>query len=478
LAAITKRLLGTPLNAREAGAAADDTTDDAGAISATISAAATAGVPAYIPSGIYRIKSKIQIPSNATIVGDGRETVIHLDSADDWSGITAAFQNDDVVNGNTNITLRGLTFSVDSGVALSPSTYPRGVISFARVSGLRVENCYTKDYYGRTMFWLFGCQDVLFVGNDLESLLASGAGGCVWIYGGYDASHADPDWDSANIRIVGNSLKSKRDEPLAICAGYANVYRCTIAGNHLSNTHSRSDENIDTYAACFMGVDVTFGDEEVSDVSFVGNTVYAPVVFKSNTKRIVISGNTVEGRTGDLNGPIELDWTYSGGVNYGSKPDSISVVDNTVIIPVGNKNLCTGAAFTTNCIIDRNQIYYNGVAAHTATATPASLRWQQGMTVKNSDPDPGDYKEWICTTAGSSFTTWATGTAYSAADIVKPSVDNDHVYMAMNAGTSHGTTEPTWPSTTGETVSDNDITWKEYGDDAAVVWKGCGVIEA
>ncbi len=59
---------------------------------------------------------------------------------------------------------------------------------------------------------------------------------------------------------------------------------------------------------------------------------------------------------------------------------------------------------------------------------------------------------------------WATGTPYAAGDYVKPKTGTnyDAVFVALDAGTSHGTTEPTWPAL-GGTVVDNagasSITW-------------------
>lgn len=61
---------------------------------------------------------------------------------------------------------------------------------------------------------------------------------------------------------------------------------------------------------------------------------------------------------------------------------------------------------------------------------------------------------------------WGTGTSYAAGDYVKPKTGTnyDAVYVALDAGTSHGVTEPTWPTTVGATVVDNpgasSVTWQ------------------
>ena len=62
-------------------------------------------------------------------------------------------------------------------------------------------------------------------------------------------------------------------------------------------------------------------------------------------------------------------------------------------------------------------------------------------------------------------TTWATAAAKTAGAYVKPTGTNyDAVFVALDAGTTHASTEPTWPTTVGATVVDNagvnSITWQ------------------
>lgn len=65
--------------------------------------------------------------------------------------------------------------------------------------------------------------------------------------------------------------------------------------------------------------------------------------------------------------------------------------------------------------------------------------------------------------ASSALTAWATGTAYVVGNVRRKTTDNGHVYICVVAGTSHATTEPTWPTTPGATVTDNTVTWAEAG---------------
>lgn len=58
---------------------------------------------------------------------------------------------------------------------------------------------------------------------------------------------------------------------------------------------------------------------------------------------------------------------------------------------------------------------------------------------------------------------WRAATAYVASGIAQayrmPTVYNGHSYECTTSGTSHATTEPTWPTTNGNTVSDGTCVW-------------------
>jgi hypothetical protein len=55
---------------------------------------------------------------------------------------------------------------------------------------------------------------------------------------------------------------------------------------------------------------------------------------------------------------------------------------------------------------------------------------------------------------------WAATTAYSVGDLVIPTVGNGRIYRCTTAGTS-GSSQPTWPTTRGGTVSDGGAVWTE-----------------
>lgn len=75
----------------------------------------------------------------------------------------------------------------------------------------------------------------------------------------------------------------------------------------------------------------------------------------------------------------------------------------------------------------------------------------------NSDPGVDN----ITITPTDAVDDWATATAYVVGDRVEPTTPNTFVYECTTAGTSHASTEPTWP-TTGigtSTVSDGTAVW-------------------
>jgi len=54
---------------------------------------------------------------------------------------------------------------------------------------------------------------------------------------------------------------------------------------------------------------------------------------------------------------------------------------------------------------------------------------------------------------------WVANTAYTVGQRVKPTSQNGYWYVCSTAGTSHATTEPTWPTLDGETVTDGTAVW-------------------
>ena len=62
------------------------------------------------------------------------------------------------------------------------------------------------------------------------------------------------------------------------------------------------------------------------------------------------------------------------------------------------------------------------------------------------------------------ITTWSVGATVASGAWFKALAGTDYglIFRAGGAGTTHATTEPTWPSTPGGTVTDNTVTWTAY----------------
>jgi hypothetical protein len=75
----------------------------------------------------------------------------------------------------------------------------------------------------------------------------------------------------------------------------------------------------------------------------------------------------------------------------------------------------------------------------------------------SSDPGVDD----IVISIIDSLPVWEDTTAYMVGDCIQPTVANGKRYRCVDAGTSHATTEPTWPiSGIGSTVADGTVIWE------------------
>jgi len=60
---------------------------------------------------------------------------------------------------------------------------------------------------------------------------------------------------------------------------------------------------------------------------------------------------------------------------------------------------------------------------------------------------------------------WQASTAQVVDDVVRPTVDNNYKYAVQSiSGGATGASEPTWPTTVGNTVVDNEVTWVCLGE--------------
>jgi len=94
--------------------------------------------------------------------------------------------------------------------------------------------------------------------------------------------------------------------------------------------------------------------------------------------------------------------------------------------------------------------------------------WQD--TIQMSDEGDGGnarvkwYKEHTLGAA------WQASTSYSLGAFVWPTSFNGYKYECTVAGISHATTEPTWPTTLGQTVTDGTVTWTCHSLETVVTY--------
>jgi hypothetical protein len=97
---------------------------------------------------------------------------------------------------------------------------------------------------------------------------------------------------------------------------------------------------------------------------------------------------------------------------------------------------------------------YSDISASEASGTGYTGGVGNGIAV----PTPA-----MTTTYANSFaTTWAASTAYTAGQVIRPGTGNGHLYMAVTSGTSAATT-PTFPTASGQDVTDSGVVWTEIG---------------
>lgn len=110
---------------------------------------------------------------------------------------------------------------------------------------------------------------------------------------------------------------------------------------------------------------------------------------------------------------------------------------------------------------DQGVLYLEDTTGYTAT-----------MVIRSPDAS-GDAQLTIGTATGEITVGFTPGkvarnTAYGLGQKVVPLALNGYVYECVVAGTSHASTEPTWPLVLGNTVTDGTVTWRCETDDSTV----------
>ncbi|USK31660.1 right-handed parallel beta-helix repeat-containing protein [Bacillus sp. F19] len=103
---------------------------------------------------------------------------------------------------------------------------------------------------------------------------------------------------------------------------------------------------------------------------------------------------------------------------------------------------------------------------------PTSGYYVKGDIIYNTNPTPGGYIGWICTTSGYvTKKTWIPSTNFTKGTLI---YFNDHIYQAQNDGIS-GSTPPFFSTTPEQPIIDNNLIWKVAGNES--IFKKFGYIE-
>ena len=123
-----------------------------------------------------------------------------------------------------------------------------------------------------------------------------------------------------------------------------------------------------------------------------------------------------------------------------------------------------GVVFEAGSFLENNSgvtVTYRRTAG---TQTPTEVETSGALVLDDSIPYSwsvlvDDTKYRIYDAEADDFSDWTATTAYTLTSSVTPTVANTFHYECVSAGTSSGT-EPTWPTTAGERVTDGTVVWE------------------
>jgi len=139
------------------------------------------------------------------------------------------------------------------------------------------------------------------------------------------------------------------------------------------------------------------------------------------------------------------------------------LVQHAVITPGVGRGIFVFASKVYTCI--GNTLYKDGVSFLTLTTSTGSI----GFTECTNQGAPAIFfcdgaEAWLISFAGvatkilNTYTAWTATTVHALGVFRRPTVENSLYYEVTTAGTTNAT-QPTWPTTIGDTVTDGTIVW-------------------
>lgn len=280
-------------------------------------------------------------------------------------------------------------------------------------------------------------------------------------------------WDNASARgmrsqdiiIDGNIINDCQHDAIKLLwdDAVANLHpkNVTIVNNRISNCYRHGIQYVVTSAQTLNARNLAIVQGNVIENFNVGAASGYGIQLVGFTG--FCTNNLVRGYGGTETGIVMAPGSnpYADGRAEGAKIVAANIALNcATAASIGSferDGMVSGSAAATAIqpTISGLQSYSHGREFYGYTAVPTLGTWRKGDILDNYSPDPNEYAEYRCTTAGeAAATAWAISTAYVVGD---RRYNGTNVYEVTVAGTSAGAGGPTG---TGSAIADNTVTWK------------------
>ena len=138
---------GNVLNVKNYGAKGDGVSNDYAALSNAFAAAATSGATVYLPAGTYLVNSRLTVPANVSVTGDGSgswlDGPVSAGGSSTWSNVRIGAVGHAVyLGGVSGVTFSNVRFTGGGGSwATSYPIYDCHVFTVRASSGISFTNC-------------------------------------------------------------------------------------------------------------------------------------------------------------------------------------------------------------------------------------------------------------------------------------------------------------------------------------------------
>ncbi len=321
-------------------------------INAALSALGSTGGRVLLLEGTFIVDGPINVPSNATLAGQGWGTVIKIKDA--LNADVKVVQNADQTNGNTNIVLRD--FAIDGNKVNNTAGIQQGLYlyrtTYSLIVRLLVTNCRSYGIY------LDSSSNNTVTGNTCQGNNS---------YGIYLGSY------SSNNTVIGNTCQGNNSYGIYLGSYSSNN---TVTGNTCQGNDN--------------GICLGFSSNNtVTGNTCQGNNSYGIRLYNSSNN--TVTGNTCQGNNsyGIYLGPSCSNSTVTGNTCQGNNKDGIRLYNSSNNTVTGNTCLENSqAAHNTYSniyvVADSN---YNNIQANICRRGALASKPRCGICIDSADCD-------------------------------------------------------------------------------------------